>query len=157
MSEAAAWVQAIGSIIAIGVAVWVPFKIHSNETHKKESEIRLKGQATALLIQPLLLVVDGQLERQAFLRPSGAIQIEIPDELLNLTKDFWQMGAAGHHLMQLIGALQSHNGVVRDTISYPMDMEDEEREEYSRLYHERMDIARACIKDANSAIEDLLS
>lgn len=34
----AAWVQAIGSIIAIGIAIWVPFKLAKDSQKKQEAE-----------------------------------------------------------------------------------------------------------------------
>lgn len=34
----AAWVQAIGSIIAIGIAIWVPFKLAKDSQNKQEDE-----------------------------------------------------------------------------------------------------------------------
>ena len=156
MSEGAAWVQAIGSILAIGVAIWVPSNIHLNETRRRENEIRLKGQAIALLIKPLLLVIDRQIERERTPRRDGPIAIEVPKELLTLSKDFWQMGEAGGYVMQLIGTLQTHNRLVEDTISLPIDMEEEDRLEYSRLYRERLKLARDCIGNASSSIDDLL-
>ena len=34
----AAWVQAIGSIVAIGIAIWVPFKLAKDSQKKQEAE-----------------------------------------------------------------------------------------------------------------------
>ena len=34
----AAWVQAIGSIIAIGIAIWVPFRLAKDSQNKQEAE-----------------------------------------------------------------------------------------------------------------------
>ena len=86
LKEYAAVIQAIGTLLAIAIAIWVPFKIHSNETRRREHENRLKGQAIALLIEPLLRVIDGQIEREGILRPEGPRQFEIPELLLSLSR-----------------------------------------------------------------------
>ncbi len=66
------------------------------------------------------------------------------------------MGEAGGHVLQLIGILQTHNRILAETISLPIDMDEEERREFSRLFHERINLARECLTDAFAAIDMLL-
>lgn len=54
LNDNAPAVQAVGTLFAIGIAILVPFTIHRNEMRKKEQEVLLKGQALAILIDPLL-------------------------------------------------------------------------------------------------------
>ena len=156
LNQNAATIQAVGTLLAIAIAIWVPFKIHSNETRRREREIRLKGQAIALLIEPLLRAIDGQIDREGFVRPEGSRQIEIPETILSLSRDLWLMGEAGGNVLQLIGILQAHNRILEDTISVPADMDEEERREFSRLFHERLNLARECLTDAFAAFDMLL-
>ena len=144
------------AIIAIGVAVWVPSKIHSNETRRRNREVRLKGKAIALLIDQLLRDIDGQLERASVARRERPPQIEMPKTILSLSHDLWLMGEAGEYVLQLIGMIQTHNRMVMEPISLPTDMADEERREYWRGYFERIPLARGCITEALAAIDVVL-
>lgn len=149
-------IQAVLTVVAVAIAIYVPFQIHSNETHRRECEIRRKGQAIALLIGPLLRVVDEQIERANFVPLEGPRQIEIPETVLSLLKDLWLMGAAGELVLQLIGILQAHNRILERTISLPVDMLEEEKREFSQLFHERLNLARGCLRDTFAAIDILL-
>ena len=57
-SDIAAWVQAIGSIAAIGVAIWVPWRIHQSEQHAtrkvKDSYKSLLREAFEKLREPIV-------------------------------------------------------------------------------------------------------
>ena len=157
LNQNAAAIQAVGTLLAIAIAIGVPFKIHLNQTRKQEREIRLKGQAIALLIEPLLRTIDEEVDREGFVRPEGPHRIEIPETILSLSRDLWLMGEAGGNVLELIGILQTHNRLLGRTISMPIDMEEEERREFSRLFHERINLARECLRDAFAAIDTLLT
>ena len=90
------------------------------------------------------------------MRQDGPRQIEIPEAIFSLSRDLWLIGEAGGNVLQLIGILQAHNRLLQDTISLPMDMEDEDRREFSRLFHERFNLAREYLREAFAAIEILL-
>lgn len=45
--ETASWIQAFGSLIGIGIAIWVPFKIHKNED---QTQRRREASLTAVVI-----------------------------------------------------------------------------------------------------------
>ncbi len=156
LNQNAAAIQVVGTLFAIAIAIWVPFNIHSNETSTREREIRLKGQAIALLIDPLLRAIDGEIESKSLVHEAGSSPIEIPDTILSLSRDLWLMGESGGNVLQLIGILQAHNSLLEQTISLPIDMEKEERREFARIFHERLNLARECLRDALAAIDVLL-
>ena len=156
LNQNAPAIQAVGTLLAIAIAIWVPFKIHRNEARRGEREIRLKGQAIALLIEPLLRAIDGQIDREGIVRPEGPNPIEIPEEILSHSRDFWLMGEAGGNVLQLIGILQTHNRILEETVPLPTDMDEKERREFAHLFHERLNLARKCLRDAFAAIDILL-
>ena len=49
-----AWIQAIGSLVAIAIAIWVPWSIEKAKAARIETERRAKGHAVAILIFPAL-------------------------------------------------------------------------------------------------------
>ena len=91
LNPIAAAIQAVGTLIALGIAIWVPFKIHRNDVRRQERGNRRKGQAIALLVDPLLRTIDGQVEREDILRQEGPRPIQIPEAILALSGDFWLM------------------------------------------------------------------
>ena len=66
------------------------------------------------------------------------------------------MGQAGGNVLHLMGILQAHNRLLEETISLPTDMDETERHEFLGLFHERLKLARECLKDAFAAINILL-
>lgn len=156
-------IQAVGSLIAIAtsliaitIAIWVPFRIHSNQERERQREIRLRGQAMALLIDPLLRAIDGEIEHLGTLRPEDPSQIDLPESIMSLSDHMWLMGEAGGSVLQLIGIIQIHNRILEETPILPIDMEEEQRLEFARLFHERLGFARECISEALAAIDRLI-
>jgi hypothetical protein len=49
-----AWIQAIGSILAILIAIWVPYKTNKNQIAEQKSKIELRRKNTLLLLLPIL-------------------------------------------------------------------------------------------------------
>lgn len=58
----AAWLQAVGVLFAIGVAIWVPLKQRRDERAEREAERLLKARAVVVLIAPELLELEAQVE-----------------------------------------------------------------------------------------------
>jgi len=58
--SAPAWVQAIGSIVAIAVALYVPFRLHANSERRDAQQRHVRSKALALIIGP---AVEGLCEQ----------------------------------------------------------------------------------------------
>ena len=61
--ELAAWVQGVGSLIAIAVAIWVPARMYSLARQEAEQERKLRTRRLALRIGPALRDVELELKR----------------------------------------------------------------------------------------------
>lgn len=70
-----AWVQAFGSIIGIGVAIAVPYKIHNREQQAAAKDKRLRERSYMLYLLPMVSRLQGQV--------SNALEIvldwDVPD------------------------------------------------------------------------------
>lgn len=52
--DAPAWVQAVGSIAGIGVAIWIPIRIQAGQERRIERDRVLRTKAFAIAFQPLI-------------------------------------------------------------------------------------------------------
>nr|WP_199040404.1 hypothetical protein [Dyella sp. ASV24] len=70
-SEWAAWVQAIGSIAAIGVAIWVPYRLAAKAANVREAEDHRKAMAMGLAVRFELQRIKWPLTRILNQWPEG--------------------------------------------------------------------------------------
>lgn len=61
-SAVAAWVQALGSIVAIGVAIAIPAVQHKKDQQQAEEERKRRAQALSLSLLPALYKVRASVE-----------------------------------------------------------------------------------------------
>lgn len=135
--ESAAWVQAIGSILAIGVAVAVPYSIHKREQQSAAVARRLRERSYMLFLLPTVsalrenvakaIRIAGDWSEDDYPNLSGAARLcEVPPELKTLIPHLHEIGAPADplqsalaHLPSLISALEyadfyyGHQGVYR--------------------------------------------
>lgn len=91
----AAWVQAIGSIIAIGIAIWVPFKLAKDSQNKQEAEkVSLSRVAQVSLLPDLYRLrsstkdfLDFQSGEKSFLGVDRSSE-DFDDDFFSLVKEF---------------------------------------------------------------------
>jgi hypothetical protein len=91
----AAWVQAIGSIIAIGIAIWVPFKLAKDSQNKQEAEkVSLSRVAQVSLLPDLYRLrsstkdfLDFQSGKKSFLSVDRSSE-DFDDDFFSLVKEF---------------------------------------------------------------------
>ena len=56
-NELAAWIQAIGSIIAVFIAMWIPYKTNKSLILDQKLKIELRRKNTLLLLLPILYLI----------------------------------------------------------------------------------------------------
>lgn len=91
----AAWVQAIGGIIAIGIAIWVPFKLAKDSQKKQEAEkVSLSRVAQVSLLPDLYRLrsstkdfLDFQSGEKSFLGVDRSSE-DFDDDFFSLVKEF---------------------------------------------------------------------
>ena len=104
-SEWAAWVQAIGSVIAIAVAIWVPWKIHNRERKAVEQASnaykRILAEALEDLRKPIAYLTA--LSDFAGVRISGreVDPVETADQITNAIVSMKEANAILDHLDEL--------------------------------------------------------
>jgi len=59
----AAWVQGVGSLVGLGIAIWIPQKLAKQSEERIQVEARRKAMALALVIRPLFMTMKWPLER----------------------------------------------------------------------------------------------
>lgn len=151
----AAWVQAIGTIVALIIAIWVPLSLHEKRAKERSMEMLLRGQALAILLSPQLQLMKSEFE----LMPAYWDRLEpwvIPDDISNNLDKLWLMGEPGAHIIQLVNTIKAHNFFISSRYVRPMDMEDDDRKEFNSLVMDRVQLASESISDAMSGIDQLL-
>jgi hypothetical protein len=113
-SEWAAWVQAIGSIAAIGIAIWIPIRIHRADQNRVDAEKRLRARSFALALLPAVETVAANVRHAAWRLKSEDAHFElekvseslaIPAELEGRILEVHEMGAAGEKLQDALALL----------------------------------------------------
>jgi hypothetical protein len=119
----AAWLQAIGAIIAVAVAIWVPARQHSVARADAEMERRLKARSLALRLLPSLLELAEHVKQAtektkaiSLGMPGPVIvqlvsdaTVDIPSELADEVDQLYLLGEkAGFPTQQLWAFLNQH-------------------------------------------------
>lgn len=136
-----AWIQAIGSLVAIGVAFYI-FRID----HRRQArEDRLKARSIAIL---LIAPLTEMLSRLALLQQSnkvvGRADIEIPTIVLSQIENFYLLEDAGEKIQQIIG----------DSYSFSQLMNRQESDVPLAINHDHK-VVGDMIKTLNGALIDL--
>lgn len=122
----AAWVQAIGTLIALCIAIAVPWHIHSREAAARKSEIYSQGKAVATVVRPCLIKMRIQLEQRLIEtkknleqplpeKPIVPAMMPIDNILLEQIDKFWMIGLVGDRILRLVSGLQSINNFIIET------------------------------------------
>jgi hypothetical protein len=139
------WAQVFVAVVAIVVAIFIPWKIHQNEHRRVAREEHAKGRSlTILLILPLTEI----LHRLALLQQSKAgiypKDYEIPGLVLEQIQNFYLLGDGGVKIQHFIGLC--------DAASRSSDRS--AIREATGLYHDNP-VVVDMIETLNSALADL--
>ena len=152
----AAWIQAFGTLIALAVAIWVPFRIHKSERRELEKDRIRQGQGIALRVMHVLRALDGQIERalsgieseyQDEAPEFKDLAIAVPQPIEDVLDQLWLMGSAGGSILHAVSTLQTNkieNANVNE-IGHVFD-----------LAVERLESVRRDIADALEAIDQIV-
>lgn len=133
----AAWVQAIGTLIALVIAIVIPNWVHHREQKVRRTELKRQGQAIAVLILPLLRELRDQVDERGKINPHERQQreISVESEFHNLTKDMWLMGPAGSAVLRALTAVADHNRFIRkESYTLYMDLSEEEKNDFRMTF-----------------------
>jgi hypothetical protein len=103
----AAWVQAIGAILAIFVALLVVFLQQRLERNSAARERRERAIGLGILLHTDLVALQGAIERTA---RDGVLESEVlkvPASIVQYADQFYLLGTAGHALLQMISTINA--------------------------------------------------
>ena len=130
-SDIPAWVQAIGSVVAIGVAVYVPWKQHKRELEQAEKVDKLKAKALANAIYMPFLELRGKAAgAQANLTANydlyvslgqynkiERVKIRVPNALERHISEMWILGEnVSIALLQAISIARTYDEMIDKVI-----------------------------------------
>ncbi|GAB2612258.1 hypothetical protein [Novilysobacter erysipheiresistens] len=110
----AAWVQAVGSIIAIGVAIFVPSRIASKDRARAETFRRFRAATYAFVLLPQLRTMEGRLAtakarwREVPSRYDDddvAEYLNVPEGLSERLLDIHELAEAGIAIQEAVDAI----------------------------------------------------
>lgn len=154
ISEQAAWVQAIGSLLAIGIAIYVPWRqrSHTIADEKRRDQERAKLAATALYpaidqfrASLINLLKFSELSHEAR-RSMPSTGILRPLEFDQFRTDLHLLGELGHRVNRLIGKFDiARNAAmaVRNMKVVPAATIDKMKAEFPKLIEEAIQCAKA--------------
>lgn len=110
-----AWIQAVGSLVAVGVAAYIPIRLASEERKRTARERRYRARSLAFVIRPLLrssangVALMRARWRESPIRmeeDSAMDPLKIPQGLAELLLDLHVLGAAGTYIQKAIVSIQ---------------------------------------------------
>lgn len=135
-----AWIQAVGTILAIGVAIFVPWKQQRNRAQERADDRRLRAHSLAIALYPELLELKPKIHRargaledvkggwryfqslksdqEPGSRTIDRLSIAVPPVLLENTQDMYLLGLkAGPEVQQVLTFVNQYNRMVWELIS----------------------------------------
>lgn len=160
----AAWVQSGGTLFALGIAIGVPWFLHSREIQERKTDRALQAQGIALLIRPSLVVLKGKLDRELRMVREGAAPhefraVKVPETITGQIDQLWMMGVAGGHTLQLVSTLDADDQNLAEFTHY-MNGAEQAPITISKMLRARaktLDFALDDTNDALAQIETLLA
>jgi hypothetical protein len=161
----AAWVQAVGSIIAIvsgfALAYWQHRRTdheHRQERERADKHTRIQAQALALILEGSLVELAGRLSLAKTDKPFSPV--DLPHLLEERTDQIYVMGETGGYLLQLISTLTTHNRMLAELRSARLrnsyvGLEPGVEERLRQNAYERLQVASDCLEDALKGIAKL--
>lgn len=149
----AAWVQAIGAILAIIAAFLIVYfegrRAHARQERRRardEADRLTRAQGLALMLQPELAAFEGTLERLGLTERAAP-----PKTILDHADQLHFLGKAGGLILFMIGALNAH-----EQLRPPPAASAEGRAQLDRLRAERLRIAHQCCSDAVRELKSII-
>lgn len=152
------WVQALGALVAIAVAIVVPYLQRRLERRDEGVDQERQAIGLALLIDGELRVLLGQLLRA---RDDGNLRRKIvgpPSLIAQNVEKLWMLKDAGGYLLQLVGMLSAHARLSTETAEQiELVGNSEDLSEARILFNQRIDIAISACRDSIKEIEALIA
>lgn len=132
MSDWPAWVPAIGTLVAIGVAIWVPWRQHQLQIRheKTKDDLKARAMANAIYIHFLGLKAKTEGAKANLSKHYSAhiiarqfnmlerLKIVVPDVFNHDMDRFWILGEkAAIPLLQAISIAQQYDNLVDSVIA----------------------------------------
>lgn len=126
-SDWAAWVQAGGSLVGIGVAIVVPFVLSRQDRKRFEREQRVRAKSYALALLPRARRLESMLAsaERRLREPDSYLELqELADGLrqraseLNLPLEIRELGEIAHPLLDGIASTEKLSSLLEDHEHY---------------------------------------
>ncbi len=144
----AAWLQAVGSIAAIGlIYLFGLFQFRRTRSHEEIDRLR-RAQGLALVLVAVLVEFRLKIET-AMVHQS---KLDPPDEVLHVLDQLYILGVAGGFILQMVASLQANNQLVPP----PLDDAEDARSSYASITRQRLTDALRYCDDAVGALTKLI-
>ncbi|MBH1591947.1 hypothetical protein I5U77_05765 [Stenotrophomonas maltophilia] len=169
-----AWVQAVGSLLAISAAVWVPNRIASKEHSRLEGIRRYKARGLAFVLKPLVTEMISGASTAAYRWNRGYTEFDddamtdglvVPTALNDLLLDMHVLGEAGKSIQEAIVAIQKLRIAIFSDYSYLRyagvyvdhdtgeEFEMDEPDDVSKVINETQTKLRFALAELNSILD----
>ena len=143
----AAWVQAIGALLAIGFAFGIAhWELHAAR-RKEETERRMRAQGLSFLLHTEMVAFRTQLEEAGTEVRHFESVPKPPDAIVRLADQIYVLGSTGEAILQMLSILNAHG-----RLQMPVMAEWADRQIAMDLASERLKMA---LKNCDIAIAGL--
>ena len=123
----AAWVQAIGSVAAILVAIWIAHREHRratdlfiNQQAAQDREERRKARSLAIALFPELLEMKRKLDpRVVEFMLTGHVSVEVPPVLVESLGHLYLLKNAGDEIQQFLAMVRQLHRIIDEARGKP--------------------------------------
>lgn len=123
-SSLPAWVQAVGSVVAIFTAIWISWrqscqaqKLADGQRERDDRERRLLARSLALAINPELWEMKAKLMRAG--ASEQPIVIDIPPVLVDSVDRLYLLEGAGEEVQQFLALSRQYNRMLSEITGVP--------------------------------------
>jgi hypothetical protein len=152
----AAWVQAIGAILAIGAGFLVVWLQQWLQRKADDIEKRHRAVGLAILLHPEVAEFRGAMERMAHAGVLESAPIQVPASIVKYADQLYVLGTVGLNLLQMMGAI---NAVMAQKMAFHATDRTGNpiRDEVGKNLRSNMSLAIAACDEAIAGLDFLIS
>lgn len=151
----AIWLQGLVILVALGVAMLVPYRLAKAQQAREARDRALEAQGLAVVVHPALVAFDeiiGTAVDTAI--KLEELAIEPPRVIAEHIPALWRLGPAGGLVLKAIASLDAHKHQIAKTLRLSLS-----KDEYDRFFNiarDRLKVLRSAVTDARDQVERLL-
>ncbi len=124
----AVWLQALGVMVALGIAIWVPYRTAKAQRERDAADRQIQAQGLAVAIHAALATLDQAMEKAVDTAHGlEELIVDPPRTILENIHNLWRMGPAGSLVLRVLGGLEDHRVQVASRLLLTLSKDEQNR------------------------------